>query len=234
MVPSVGVMRLLVRVAPAVLAGLALTACSAAVDGRGAASAGSDAAATTAAATGSAGATTAAPDGSAPASTPPSAVPTPGPGDGSGGDPGAGPGGDRGGATAAPRTTGPGRSGTPTPTRTFTERPSRSLTTAPPTPSNPSTVNILAMRAHCTSHQDPNGYATMAWSSTGGTKVYILAGRAAVGSADARASGGRGPYPYNGSATLPYNCSGASDFYRLDVYGLSSQGGITIQIPYGT
>jgi hypothetical protein len=113
-----------------------------------------------------------------------------------------------------------------------TQQPSRTPTTPPTVQSR---VTVYSTRAHCTSHQDPNGYATLAWSSVGGTQVYIQHGIDAVSSTDARAGGGRGPFPYNGSATMPFNCASINnDYYRLDVYGIESHGGSVVYVPYNT
>jgi hypothetical protein len=225
---------LLRRLGCAVLAGFALTACASTVSGQGTASsraaAGRPAVTPTATPTGTAGPTgSAATDRAGPGST---GGPTGNGGTGAGPSGGTGTGGNggSGGNGGTGRTKAPGRTTAPTPTTTRSQLPSRPATPTPTPESNPATVSLVGARSFCTSRQDPNGYAQLAWSTTGGTKVYILAGRQAIPSADARASGGRGPYPYNGSATLPFDCSASIDYYRIDVYGISSHGSLLVPV----
>lgn len=223
------------RVVPALLAGLALTACSAAVPGRSDGpvddvAAGRSVTASAASTASSTASGSSAPTGSTPAPTAGAPAPTAGaPGRGTAAP---GPGNGGGSAPTSRRTVTMTPTATPTATGTLSPSVPSFTPTRPQEPS--SSVRVIGARAYCTSHQDPNGYANLAWSSVGGTKVYILSGRASLNSTDARASGGRGPYPYNGSARVPFDCSGAYDYYRIDVYGIQSQGGLNLPLAYGT
>jgi hypothetical protein len=88
-------------------------------------------------------------------------------------------------------------------------------------------VGTITARSYCTSHSDPNGTAQFAWTSTGTNQVWILEGPSAVSNGDARAAGGKGPYPYNGSATLHFDCSGPSDNFRFSGYRNDAGDGLT-------
>lgn len=202
------------RYVPLVLLALILTGCSAAVSGTGSGPLAADP-------TGSPSTS----DSPAPVTTPASAT------------------------ESVTTSTGPSRpAGTrrpaPAPAPTATRRPT---TTAPPSPSRSATpeptvtisspgvqgqVLTTTARSYCTSPGDPSGYAQIAWTTSGGSKVYILTGPGATSSTDARGSGGRGPYPYNGSATLPFDCSQQANYYRLDVYNIESHGGRAISVRY--
>jgi hypothetical protein len=92
-------------------------------------------------------------------------------------------------------------------------------------------MSTITARTYCKSHTDTAGTAVVQWTAVNATHVYILEGQRAINSTDARADGAL-QYPYNGSATLHFDCSGPYDSYRFDAYNNEGHGGVLVTFQY--
>jgi hypothetical protein len=92
-------------------------------------------------------------------------------------------------------------------------------------------MGTIDARTYCKSHTDTAGTAVVQWKAVNATHVYILEGQRAISSTDARADGAL-QYPYNGSATLHFDCSGPYDYFRFDAYNNEGHSGLLVTIHY--
>lgn len=140
--------------------------------------------------------------------------------------------------SSAPPTT----AGTPvtsTATTVSTPTTAASSPSATPTTSGPPVLpQVLSVNASSSCNGITtgvsNGTINLTWTSVGTDEVWLLPGQVAgvlVG-ADAKTSGGRGPYPPNGSATLTnaFSCGDVSGYLLVQPYKGGSGGAGLVQL----